>query len=272
MDTPRLEIDIYQIAGDDMLRKNRIDGTGWEWRWADWRRDWMDASFNTFAYRCLPLTIANQIGWWVLNPVGFTAKWGGGNQPGGVEIQFDKAAEVWKPWINSQFGMGIITWNTPFLFRTRPAGSRLLVSGPPNYFKANVHPLTAVIESDWLTSSFTMNWKIMAPNMPIRYEQGEPLMQIIPLAGNMCTDLEGSDVTYRRLIDDPQMLAAYQKWTESRQQFHEAKNQGKVAADSWQKHYFHGKDVTGQEAAPAHDTKFKPPQIRSLIPGKKEKP
>jgi LPS sulfotransferase NodH len=34
-----------------------------------------------------------------------------------------------------------------------------LVCGPANYFLLNAHPLTAIIESDWTTMSFTMNWK-----------------------------------------------------------------------------------------------------------------
>ena len=60
------------------------------------------------------------------------------------------------------------------LFRTKPEGSRLLVCGPANYFKTNAHPLTALIETDWMTMSFTMNYKISIPHYPVRFEQGEP--------------------------------------------------------------------------------------------------
>ena len=147
-----------------MMKPNRTDGTGWEWCWADWQRTWMNNTPQRYAYRCLPLTIVNQTGWWIKNPVGFTATWRGGTHPGSIEFQFDASGEVWSQWINSQFGEGIITWNTPFLFRTKPQGSRLLVCGPVNYFKANAHPLTALIESDWISMSFTMNYKIMIPN------------------------------------------------------------------------------------------------------------
>ena len=52
--------------------------------------------------------------------------------PGAIDSTFDAASRFWKNWINNQFGEGIITWNTPFLFRTKPAGSRLLVCGPAN--------------------------------------------------------------------------------------------------------------------------------------------
>ena len=77
MDRPRLEIDIYQIVDDVMLKSHRSDGTGFDWCWADWQRDWMDATPHRYAYRCLPLTIVNQTGWWIKNPVGFTATWRG---------------------------------------------------------------------------------------------------------------------------------------------------------------------------------------------------
>ncbi len=143
MERTRLEVEIYQIADDAVLKQNRTDGTGWDWCWADSRRDWMDATPHHYAYRCLPLTILNQTGWWINNPVGFTATWSGQDQPGNIEFRFDTSAEIWRNWINCQFGSGIITWNTPFLFRTKPTGSRLLICGPANYFKTNAHPLSA---------------------------------------------------------------------------------------------------------------------------------
>jgi len=147
-DHRQLEVTIFQIADDSLLMQNRSDGTGWDWCWADWQREWMDATPSRFAYRCLPITIANQTGLWVKNPVGFTATWRGSSSPESIDFQFDESAEIWTRWVSNEFGAGIITWNTPFLFRTKPAGSRLLVSGPANSFKDNAHPLTAILESD----------------------------------------------------------------------------------------------------------------------------
>ncbi len=189
-DHRQLEVTIYQISDDAVLMQNRDDGTGWDWCWADWQRDWMDSTPSRFAYRCLPLTIANQTGLWVKNPVGFTATWQGSEQPHSIDFQFDESAPIWEKWVSNEFGAGIITWNTPFLFRTKPAGSRLLVSGPANSFKDNAHPLTAIIESDWMTMSFTMNWKIMRPGNPVRFEVGEPLFQAIPVWSNPGADIE----------------------------------------------------------------------------------
>jgi hypothetical protein len=255
------EIGIYQIADDALLLKNRIDGTGWDWDWADWRRDWMDDTPGKYAYRCLPLTIANQTGWWVRNPVGFTAVWRGRRDPGSIDFLFDSNPALWSAWVNNQFGQGVITWNTPFLFRTKPPGSRLLITGPANSFKHAIQPLTAIIESDWISMSFTMNWKFTAPDVPVRFDLGEPLFQAIPLASNLCANLESASVTYMKLADDPEVDHSYRQWSEDRRRFHAQKARGEVKPDGWQKDYFTGRDASGQEAT-EHMTKVKPPQVR----------
>lgn len=265
MNNEPLEIDLYQLADDSTLRANRGDGSGWHWRWADWRRAWMDDTPSRFAYRCLPLTIANQLGLWIENPVTFTAVWTGENAPGSVELRFNTAADVWGKWVNDQFGFGIVTWNTPILFRTRPSGSRLLVTGPANQFKADAHPLTALIETDWLTASFTMNWKLMAPGVPVCFEVGEPLFQAIPLAADVCRDLEGATIREGKLSDNPEVAKLYHQWSDARQDFHRRKAEGLVAPDAWQKEYFQGRDPLGQPAAAAHTTRIQPPKIERSV-------
>ena len=46
-------------------------------------REWMTNTPNCFAYRCLPLDIANAHGWEILWPFGFSACWDGG---GGTDV------------------------------------------------------------------------------------------------------------------------------------------------------------------------------------------
>ena len=264
---PQLEVDIYQLADDGVLAGNRADGTGWSWSWADWRRDWMDGTANKFAYRCLPLTIANQTGWFVNNPVGFTAVWTGLATPDSVLFKFDTDPGTWRQWINNQFGHGILTWATPFLFRTRPAGSRVLILGPANRFKHGAQPLTAILESDWMSASFTMNWKLTCPGQPVRFEVGEPLLQAVPLAVNLCADLERAAVTYRRVSDDPAMAESYLQWKRSRDGFKQAQRTGEADPDAWQKDYFKGRGATAPAVAGGHMTKVVPPQVRYVSRG-----
>ncbi|HVY62608.1 MAG TPA: DUF6065 family protein, partial [Planctomycetota bacterium] len=261
-DDPPLEIGFYQIVDDVLFRKHRTDGTGWDWGFADAHRDWMDETrFNRFAYRCLPLTIANQVGWWIRNPVGFTATWSGSLDPHSVEFAFDAAPDVWKVYINNHFGSGIITWNPPFLVRTKPAGSRLLVTGAPNYFKDNVQALTGLIESDWMSMSFTMNWKILRAGEPVRFDRDEPIFQAIPLARNPCADIEGARVVYRRIDDDPEIARSYKEWAASRFKLQAQQRAGEVPIRQWQMHYFHGVEPTGEKAPTEHFTRVNPPAI-----------
>ena len=52
-------------------------------------RTWMDESDRRFAYRCLPLVIANQAGWFLPNPSSFIAVWDGGLSKESVRIWFE---------------------------------------------------------------------------------------------------------------------------------------------------------------------------------------
>lgn len=95
--------------------------SGWEPRIrpAATRRDWMDASPESFAYRCLPLRIANAHGWEILSPCGFEALWNGGPLVEDVTVSLDgPASEIDTP--VALFGQGTVTFHIPALFRTPP--------------------------------------------------------------------------------------------------------------------------------------------------------
>jgi hypothetical protein len=85
---------------------------------------------------------------------------------------------------------------------------------------------------------------------------------MIPLAANIGADLEQAEVSYKRLSDDPEVHKSYLEWHQSRKMFHEGKREGQIKPTDWQKDYFRGQDVSGQQAAPQHATKLKPPRIK----------
>ena len=51
------------------------------------RRRWMDETHYRYAYRCLPLTIANAMGWEITLPAGLTAEWSGGSNLSDVTLR-----------------------------------------------------------------------------------------------------------------------------------------------------------------------------------------
>ena len=128
---------------------------------------------EAFAYRCLPLNIANAHGWEVLSPCTFDARWWGGTATDQVEIKLMSDSD---PRIApvSLFGQGILTFHIAGLFRT-PPGWNLWVGGSPNRPKENIYPLTGVVETDWAPYTFTMNWRFTRRYRWVRFEAREPI-------------------------------------------------------------------------------------------------
>src|SRR5262249_23188 len=116
-----------------------IDGHTVDMRRAPMERAWMDATDQRFAYRCLPLNIADAHGWEILAPSGFSAYWDGRTIKEAVHITPDPGAT--SPVI-SHFGHGVLTFHVPCLFRTEP-GVDLLATTPLNLPTDGLAPLTS---------------------------------------------------------------------------------------------------------------------------------
>ena len=122
------------------------DGHRIDIRPAPVERDWMDVTGERFAYRCLPLNIANAHGWEILCPSGFTAVWNGNQDLPAITITFDDPEE--QRFAISHFGHGTLTFHIPCLFRIEP-GWDLMAQGPINRPKDGIYALAGIIETDW---------------------------------------------------------------------------------------------------------------------------
>src|ERR1017187_4152796 len=92
-----------------------VDGHTVDIRPAPADREWMDNIDQRFAYRCLPLSIANAHGWEILCTAGFTAVWDGGRALDAVTVTPDDGGIA--PALG-HFGFGVLTFHVPCLFRT----------------------------------------------------------------------------------------------------------------------------------------------------------
>ena len=120
-----------------------VDGHSIDIRPAPATRDWMDDTNDSFAYRCLPLNIANAHGWEILCPGSFEATWNGAREPGGVTI-VPEVEMTTPPY--GHFGYGILTFRVNCVFRTEP-GYDLFVQGPVNRPKDGIAALSGIIET-----------------------------------------------------------------------------------------------------------------------------
>ena len=82
----------------------------------------MDATPESFAYRCLPLNIANSHGWELLSPCGFEAEWNGGPAVEDVVVRTDPGTTDGHAPV-ALFGQGVLTFHLEGLFRTPPGFS-----------------------------------------------------------------------------------------------------------------------------------------------------
>jgi hypothetical protein len=205
------------------------------------RREWMEHTPEHFAMRCLPMLLANQAGWWLLNDHPLQVTWDGSNDPDGLRLEWlgdERGMAI------SNFGFGILTWNTPYLFRT-PPGTNLHVRGPANHPRDGMFALEGVVETDWTMATFTINWKVTRANKALLFERGDPICQLVPVRRG---ELETYTPRQRSLEDAPELKAGYEAWRDSRWAFQHQELDSACIDAGWQKHYFRGQEVDGHVA------------------------
>jgi hypothetical protein len=229
-----------------------IDGHDLSIRPAPVERDWMEGTDQRFAYRCLPLNIANCHGWEILNPTGFSAVWDGGERLDAVRVNPDPGSQAHAL---SHFGTGTLTFHIPCLFETDP-GVDLFATGPINRPKDGIAALTGIVEADWSPYTFTMNWVFTRPSLRVRFEAGEPICHLFPVARGA---LEGVTPRIARLSDSPELEAEYQEWSRSRNEFNaDLSDPASEAAQArWQKSYFRGVCPSGAKGPRDHRSKLR---------------
>jgi Family of unknown function (DUF6065) len=192
-------------------------------------REWMDNTSQRFAYRCLPLNIANQCGWFLTCPCTFELYWYGGPNKQDIELRF---LDFVDPSVSTHFGFGVLTFSLPYL------------KGPTNMPKDGIQPLEGVVETDWAFSTFTMNWKVTRPGEWIRFNKGEPVCMIVPIPRGIVEQMIPRAMP---LAKNEELNAKYREWEESRSNFLTGLNSKDPEAvkRGWQKDYFQGKTAEG---------------------------
>ena len=170
-------------------------------------RDWMRPS-DVFARQCLPLRMANQHGWFLINPHSFIAIWDGGSDHSSTELRFLEGAP---PYVaTSHFGHGIVSFIIPYLFRTAPEVG-LLFRGPANFWIEGAAPLEGLVETDWAVGPAAMSWKLTRMNEPVYFEAGKPFCMVVPIALNLAESLHPS---VRPLEEDPDLTRDHRTYME----------------------------------------------------------
>jgi hypothetical protein len=212
-----------------------------------------------FAYRCLPLNIANAHGWEILCPSAFSAIWDGRKTLDAVRVRGRSGTT---PPAISHFGSGVLTFHLPCLFKTEP-GIDLYVTGPINRPKDAIAPLSGILETDWSPYTFTMNWLFTRPYQRVRFEVDEPFCHVFPIERGQIEDVQPA---IRKLSENPELEREHKLWSESRKTFNAALAEpgSQAAQEQWQKTYFRGLLPSGQRAPDGHRSRLR---LRSFRTG-----
>jgi hypothetical protein len=217
-------------------------------------RAWMDATHQAFAYRCLPLSIANSHGWEVLTPCAFVALWTGGAGKDAIVIKTPQGVD---PSLapTSIFGQGVLTFHVQALFRTPPDWN-LWVGGSPNHLKDAIQPLTGVIETDWAPYTFTMNWRFTRPRCWVHFALHEPFCFFFPTPRGVLARVQPE---FRPMAEAGRSAEQFARWNDSRTDFNAKLAEQAPAATSqaWQRQYFQGIDMDGKTPVDSHQTKLR---------------
>jgi len=217
-------------------------------------REWMDKTPGSFAYHCLPLVMANSIGWFVINDIPCEMEWDGTEPASGLRIwPTEELNEVQKHFMpSSHFGSGVVTFHAEYMFWTDTKIS-IITKGPANMPKHGIQSLEGVIETGWLPYPFTMNWKMTAKNTKVRFERGEPIAQIIPYPSDTITSME-PEIQTLSMDTNPDLYLKYEDYRKKRTVFNE---RFKYDGTKRQKYYVRGEDSMGNKYDEHHQTDWK---------------
>lgn len=153
------------------------------------KRDWMEATFDKHAYRCLPVTLTNQLGWAISFPEDITFMWDGQISTSGDHVK----VLAGEKYIQTGRGQATVSFETGLVFRT-PENYSLLTYNVPNMFMEGVSPYTTIISSSFFEGPLPVAWKVTKPFVPITIKANQPVAAVFPIS---LTDIQGSTLTIK---------------------------------------------------------------------------
>lgn len=114
--------------------------------------------------------------------------------------------------------------------------------------------MEGIVESDWTTASFTINWMLTRPDHLVHFERGEPICMIIPYPRGLLDELFPCKES---LENNAELADSYRRWSADRDEFHRQMAAGnqEVLERGWQKDYFQGGEP-GSHRVDEHQTEL----------------
>ena len=159
------------------------------------KREWMEETADSHAYRCFPISLANGLGWGISFPEDITFIWDGisDTTPDHVKILSGES------YVHPNRGNATISFNTGLIFKT-PNDYSLLTMPVPNQHIAGVSPFTTIISTSFYNSSLPCAWRITEANREITIKAGTQVIAVIPLS---LTNLQNTELHVKNYNEMP---------------------------------------------------------------------
>jgi len=175
------------------------------------KRLWMDETPNKHAYQCMPISLANSLGWGISFPEDISFIWDGVCDTTPDHVKILKG----KKYCFASRGNATISFNT-YLTVVTEEDVTTLVMPVPNEFNENAQCFTNLISTSFHKAPIPIAWRILKPNTEITIPAGTPVATIIPISLNTLQDFEVKIKNYPYPIDREQVkedLEYYKKMT-----------------------------------------------------------
>lgn len=155
-------------------------------------RHWWDDNHKTkdHAKHCLPLSMANSLGYYILSPGTFLVKWNGNIHEDAEIEHIDKSSHYI---VDNHAAYGSFTVQPQFIPVTEDPGDFVYIKGVANERSLPYSCMEAAIEAWWSVGNFGLVFLCNQPGEFIVYK-GQPIAQMFLLsAGHAATDMDFVD-------------------------------------------------------------------------------
>jgi hypothetical protein len=140
------------------------------------KRDWMDATSESHAYRCFPVTQANVIGWSISCTEDISFEWNGINDQSADTVKIFSPSGAY-----SGRGQSSISFSTGLHFRTDQDVSILTIT-PVNYFSNEFETMSSLMSTSFYDNPLPLALKAKNANKTVTIKSGTPIATIIPIS------------------------------------------------------------------------------------------
>lgn len=149
------------------------------------KRQWMEDTPGKHAYQCMPVSLANTIGWQISFPEDIIFRWDGISDSSDSHVKIIKGHR----YCSTARGNATISFNTYLNIKTDEDVTTLIIP-VPNNFNSDAQCFTALISTSFYKPMLPIAWKIITPNKDVVIPAGEPVATIIPISLGSLQDFE----------------------------------------------------------------------------------